>query len=159
MKWAKHILFASILAEMFPGISIAGSPNLPLEQRKVLEDPSRFNIVRTVAVLPGAIVALCGDLNGGLAEPGAKWETTDYIRDETLSRKRLIWAAISGDHHIVHYESGGYVHSFHIIVATLGKEGKQPKVVWRGIGGLYQDHTTFLLALRNGELDDASNDH
>ena len=90
MKWAKHIVFMSILVGIFQGISIAGSTNLPLEQRQVLEDSSPFNIVRTATVLSETIVALCSDLTGGLAEPAAKWEATDYIKDETLPRKRLI---------------------------------------------------------------------
>ena len=156
MKWAKHIVFTSILVGIFQGISIAGSTNLPLEQRQVLEDSSPFNIVRTATVLSETIVALCSDLTGGLAEPAAKWEATDYIKDETLPRKRLIWGAISGVHHVVHYESGGYVHSFHLLVATLGNGGQQPKVIWRGIGGLYKDYTAFLLALRTGEFNDES---
>lgn len=83
-----------------------------------MEDSSHFTIVRTVTALPGAIVALCGDLTGGLAEPAAKWEATDCIKDETLPRKRLIWGAISGVHHVVHYESGGYVHSSHLLVGN-----------------------------------------
>ena len=156
MEWAKHIVFTPILVGIFQGICIAGLMNLPVEQRKVLDDSSHFTIVRTVTALPEAIVALCGDLTGGLAEPAAKWEATDCIKDETLPRKRLIWGAISGVHHVVHYESGGYVHSFHLLVATLGNGGQQPKVIWRGIGGLYKDYTAFLLALRTGEFNDES---
>jgi len=104
--------------------------------------------------LPPAIVALCTGDNDRLADPGQKWNATDVITDPTLPGKRLIWAAVGGEYYVVHYEHGGIAHSFHILIARLTKNDAKPKVVWRGIGGPLKDYAAFLIALRNGKLDD-----
>jgi hypothetical protein len=120
-----------------------------------LEESSRFHEVLATTNLPPAIVALCADDSERLAEPGQKWEATDVITDASLPRKRLIWAAVSGEYYVVHYERGGRGHSFHVLVATLAKGESKPKVVWRGVGGKLKDYAAFLEALRSGKLDDA----
>ncbi|MFA6356592.1 MAG: hypothetical protein WCY23_05730, partial [Candidatus Omnitrophota bacterium] len=63
---------------------------LSAEHRKALQDFSRFHEIRATKDLPPAVVALCADESGRLAEPGQKWEITDVITDVTLPRKRLI---------------------------------------------------------------------
>ena len=93
------------------------------EYRKALRDNSDFREVRATAILPPAIVALCADDRGRLAKPGQKWEATDFITDDSLPRRRLIWTVTGGDYYVVHYERGGYAHSFHVLVATL-KQGQ-----------------------------------
>ena len=155
----KHVMLFCLLVVAVQGVCFADSIKLLPEQRKVLGDASRFHMVRTAAGLPGAIVALCADWNGRFAEPGATWEATDYIRDETLPGKRLIWVAIAGEYYVVHYERGGFTHSFHILVATLGIGERKPNIVWRSIGGPFKDYAAFVSALRNGELDDGSDYH
>ena len=127
---------------------------LPAEDRKVLQDSSRFHEVYSTTDLPLAIVALCTGDNGRLADPGQKWNATDVITDPTLPGKRLIWAAVGGEYYVVHYERGGIAHSFHILIARLTKNDAKPKVVWRGVGGPLKDYAAFLIALRNGKLDD-----
>src|SRR5881296_2877826 len=69
---------------------------LPAEDRKVLQDSSRFHEVHSTSDLPSAIIAFCVGENGRLAEPGQKWNATDVITDPTLPSKRLIWAAAGG---------------------------------------------------------------
>jgi hypothetical protein len=128
---------------------------LSSEDRRVLQDSSRFHEVRSTSNLPSAILALCdsgGD--GKLAEPGQKWNVTDAITDPTLPGKRLIWAAVGGEYYVVHYERGGIAHTFHVLVAALTKNNAKPKVIWRGVGGPLKDYAAFLIALRNGKLDD-----
>lgn len=125
------------------------------EHRKALQESSHFHEVRATANLPLAVIALCADESGRLAEPGQKWEATDVITDTTLPRKRLIWAAIAGEYYVVHYERGGYAHSFHVLVAMLTKGDAKPKVVWRGVGDdQLKDYSAFLDALRSDKLDD-----
>src|SRR5690348_9701135 len=77
---------------------------LPFEHRRVLEDSSRFRQILATTNLPPAILALCADAAGRLADPGGKWEATDVISDPSLPRKRLIWAAAAGEYYVVHYE-------------------------------------------------------
>jgi hypothetical protein len=124
---------------------------LSAENRKVLQDSSRFHEIHSTGDLPLAIVALCG---GKLAEPGQNWNATDAITDPTLPAKRLIWAATGGDYYVVHYERGGIAHTFHVLVAKLKKGEPKPKVVWSTVGGPFKDYAGFLDALRTGKLDD-----
>jgi hypothetical protein len=128
---------------------------LSVEYRKALQDSSRFHEVRVTTNLPPAVVALCADDSGRLAEPSQKWEATDVITDETLPRKRLIWAVTDGEYYVVHYERGGRGHSFHVLVATFIKGDTKPKDTWRGVGNRLKDYSAFLEALKSGKLDDS----
>src|SRR5437899_7346047 len=127
---------------------------LSSEDRRVLQDSSRFHEVHSTNDLPPAIVALCAGDNDRPADPGQKWNATDVITDPTLPGKRLIWTAVGGEYYVVHYERGGIAHTFHVLVATLTKNHAKPKVVWRGVGGPLKDYAAFLIALRNGKMGD-----
>jgi hypothetical protein len=149
MKHLTYLLFAVAI----PSFCSGDATKLSAEDRKALQDSSRFHEVHSSADLPSAIVALCAD-DGRLADPGQKWNATDAILDPTLAGKRLIWAALGGEYYVAHYERGGIAHSFHILVARFTKDDVKPKVVWRAVGGPFKDYRTFLDALRNGKLDD-----
>jgi hypothetical protein len=149
MKHLSYLLFAVAIQSWCCG----DVTKLPAEDRRALQDSSRFHEVHSTGDLPAAIVALCAD-DGRLAEPGQKWNATDAIVDPTLPGKRLIWAAVDADYYIVHYERGGIAHTFHVFVARLAKNNSKPKVVWRAVGGPFKDYRTFLDALRSGKLDD-----
>jgi len=149
MKHLSYLLFAVAIQSWCCG----DVTKLPAEDRRALQDSSRFHEVHSTGDLPAAIVALCAD-DGRLAEPGQKWNATDAIVDPTLPGKRLIWAAVGADYYIVHYERGGIAHTFHVFVARLAKNNSKPKVVWRAVGGPFKDYRTFLDALRSGKLDD-----
>lgn len=153
----KRIGLCVLLATVIPSLCCAEVTKLPAAQRRFLEDSSRFQEMFATTNLPPAIVALCADDSGRLAEPGQKWEAADVITNAnaSLPRKRLIWAAVSGEYYVVHYERGGRGHSFHVLVATLAKGEREPKIVWRGVGGQLKDYAAFLGALRSGKLDDS----
>jgi hypothetical protein len=138
-------------------LSCADVTTLPAEVRKALQDSSRFHEVHSTKDLPPAVVALCVDDKGRLADPGQNWNATDAITDPTLPWKRLIWAAVGSDYYVVHYERGGIDHSFHILVAKLPRDEAKPKVIWSGVGGQFKNYATFLDALRSGKLDDRLN--
>ena len=143
-----------LLLMALQNFSFADVTKLSRDQRKALWDSSRCHEVLSPTNLPPTIVALCADDSGRLAEPDQKWAATDVIADASLPRKRLIWAVVSGELYVVHYERGGRGHSFHILVATLAKADPKPKVVWRGVGSKLKDYPAFLSALRSGKLDD-----
>lgn len=130
---------------------------LSAEHRKALQDFSRFHEIRATKDLPPAVVALCADESGRLAEPGQKWEITDVITDVTLPRKRLIWAVTDGEYYVVHYERGGYGHSFHMLVVAFTKGDAMPGDAWYGVGNQLKDYPAFIAALHKGELDDSLN--
>jgi hypothetical protein len=150
----KHIGIWILLAVAIQSYCVADVTKLPTECRKVLEGPSRFHEVFATTNLPAALVALCADDAGRLAERGQKWEATDVISDPSLPHKRLIWAAVAGEYYVVHYERGGRGHSFHVVIATLAEGEQKPKFVWRGVGDQLKDYPAFLDALRSGKLDD-----
>jgi hypothetical protein len=147
----KHLVLCLLCAVGTQSLCFADVTKLSADDRKVLQDSSRFHEIHSTGDLPPAIVALCGDK---LAEPGANWNATDAITDPTLPAKRLIWSAIGGDYYVVHYERGGIVHTFHVVVAKLTKGVPKPKLVWRAVGGQFKNYTGFLDALETGKLDD-----
>jgi hypothetical protein len=76
-----------------------------------------FNIVTDVRALPGPVLQKYTEPGGSrllMANPGQKFEATDFIRDASMPRERLIFAGIAGDKCFVHYERGGRAHSYHV---------------------------------------------
>jgi hypothetical protein len=149
----KYINLCVLFTATIQGLCYADVTKLAAEDRKVLQDSSRFHEVHSASDLPPAIVQLCAE-EGHIADPGQKWNATDVIMDPTLPGKRLIWAAIGGEYYVVHYERGGIAHTFHILVARMRKGDAKPKVIWQAVGGPFKDYATFLDALRTGKLDD-----
>jgi len=127
------------------------------EDRKALQNSSRFHGVHSTSDLPAAVVALCADDKGRLADPGQNSNATDAITDPTLPWKRLVWAAVGGEYYVVHYERGGIDHSFHIVAVKLAKNHTKPKTIWSVVGSPLKDYTAFLEALLNGKLNDRLN--
>ena len=150
----KHISVYLLFAFAIPSFYCADVRKLSAEDRKLLQDSSRFHEVHSTSDLPPAIVGLCTGGNAGLADPGQRWNPTDVVIDPTLPGKHLIWAAVGGEYYVVHYERGRIAHTYHILVATLAKEDAKPKAVWRAVGGPLKDYAAFLEALRNGNLGD-----
>jgi hypothetical protein len=145
----------SLLATLgFQVFCHADVTKLPADDKKVLQDVSRFRELHAATNLPSAIFTLCADDNGRLAEPGKKWEATDVITDDKLPTKRLIWAVSDGEYYIVHYERGGIAHSFHVLIAKLKAGAGKPSFVWRGVGGKLRDFRGFLDALAANKMDD-----
>jgi hypothetical protein len=149
-----HSNLCILFAVAVQSLCYADLTKLSAEDRKILQQSSRFHEVHSTSDLPLAIVAFCAGDKGRLADPGEKWNATDAITDATLPWKRLIWAAVGGEYYVVHYERGGIDHSFHILVAKLAKDNEKPKVIWSGVGRPFKDYTAFLDALRDWKLDD-----
>ncbi len=152
MKRIVLSLFATVSVQAF---CCADAPKLPAELRKVLEDSSRFREVHSTTNLPPEVVARCADENGRFAEPGQKWEATDAITDPKLPQSRLIWVAIAGEDYVVHYERGGYAHTYHVLVVTFRPDDKKADIVWSAVGGgRLKDYRAFVAALEGNKLDD-----
>jgi len=149
--------FCILFGIAIQSLCFADVAKLPAEDRKVLLDSSRFHEVHSIGDLPPAIVALCADDKGKLADPGQNWNATDVVTDVTLPWKRLVWAAVGSDYYAVHYERGGIDHSFHILVAKFANGNSKPAVIWHAVGRQFKDYMTFVDALRSGKLDDRLN--
>jgi hypothetical protein len=147
-----HSLLA-IMAVQF--ICSADVTKLPADDQKALRDTSHFHEIQAATNLPPAVFSLCADFHGRFGEPGEKWEVSDVIIDDKLPRKRMIWAVTDGGYYVVHYESGGYAHSFHVLVAKLEAGHGKPSFVWHGVCfDPLKDYRTFVDALTTKKLDD-----
>ena len=150
----KYIILRLLLKIAIPSFCYADVTKLAAQDRRALQDSSHFHEVHATSDLPSSIVAVCAGDKNKLAEPGQKWNATDAIIDPTLPSKRLIWAAISGDYNVVHYERGGIAHTYHILVGNLANNDAKPKVAWHAVGGPFKNYAAFLDALRSGKLND-----
>jgi hypothetical protein len=93
-----------------------------------------FTIVRDVKALPRQLVDAFTEQGGSrllMANPGQTFEVTDVIGDASVPRERLIFAGVLNDKCFVHYEKGGYAHTYNLsffdITSTSGA-----KMVWQG---------------------------
>ena len=76
---------------------------------------ANYKIVQRVTDLPTGIRKLYTVKSGSrvaIADPGEKFEETDYITDPDLPRRRLIFAGVAQDRAFIHYEEGGIAHSY-----------------------------------------------
>lgn len=92
-----------------------------------------FTTVQDMRQLPGPVLQAYTERGGSrlvMANPGKRFEATDDIRDSSVPRKRLIFAAVSRDKCIVSYEQGGYAHTFNIALFRLNSNKAEP--VWQG---------------------------
>ncbi len=101
----KQIGLCLLFAVAIQSLCYADITKLPAEDRKVLQDSSRFHEVHSTNDLPPTVIALCAE-DGRLAEPGQNWNASDVVTDPNLPGKRLIWAAAGGEYYVVHYERG-----------------------------------------------------
>jgi|SRR5260221_8981387 len=149
-------LIHSLLVVMaVQSICIADFTKLPSDDQKALRDVSRFHEIHAATNLPPAVFAFCADHSGRLAEPGQKWEVSDVIIDAALPQKRMIWAVTDGSYFVVHYESGGFAHGFHVLVARLEAGHGKPSFVWHGVCfDPLKDFRAFVDALATKKLDD-----
>src|SRR5689334_14069637 len=126
------------------------------EDRRVLQDVSRFHEIHSTTNLPPQVVSLCADENGRMADPDKKWEATDVITDAKLPRRRLIWAASDGEYYVVHYERGGIGHSFHVLVTRFKAGDRKAESICCGAGEPLKDYKAFLAALESNSMRDES---
>ena len=93
-----------------------------------------FSLTKDVRALPAPVLRAFTEQGGSrltMANPGKDFQATDFIVDNALPSKRLIFAGVSGDKCFVHYEQGGRGHSY--VLASfnvLSKDDMKP--VWRG---------------------------
>ena len=145
----KHISVYLLFAVAIPSFCCADVTKLSPEDRKVLQDSSRFHEVYSTGDLPPASSRFAAARSQSQVRSG-----TRLIRlSIQLSRgKRLIWAAVGGDYYVVHYERGRIAHTFYTLVAKLAKD--EAKLAWSAVGLPFKDYAAFLDALRTGKLDD-----
>jgi len=66
----KHLSLYLLFAVAIQSLCHADVTKLPGDDRRMLQDSSRFHEVHSTKDLPPAVVALCVDDKGKLADPG-----------------------------------------------------------------------------------------
>ena len=121
--------------------------------RNGLESELRFRMLARSEFLPRDVADFCVDIYGRLAMPGDRWNATDVSSaGGALPTRRLIWAAQSSAYFVVHYEQGGFAHTYHVVVATVQADLLKYKLVWRAAGPRLRDYPMFLRALRASDF-------
>jgi hypothetical protein len=154
MRALWFIAFCSAVAA-HADVGIPRVTRLAPADRVALEHPASIRLLYSVRGIPASVRSACAtvisDRKFWLADPRKPYnEGCDA--DDRIPDRRLIWAARLQDRFVVHYESGGLAHSFHIIV--VGIASSRPRVVWRAAAGEYKDYSTFVSALRRNRLFD-----
>jgi hypothetical protein len=110
----------------------------PEEKRHVLDGD--FAIKRTVAEIPAtvqsALARLFVEPDFQMANPGEKYQATDVIESgPPLPWRRLVFAGVSKDRCFVHYERGGWGHSYYVAVFQLPRGNEtSARPIWAGAG-------------------------
>lgn len=106
---------------------VSGSQSAPAALSEALRahvKNERFDIVTSIRGLPlgvrSGLQTLFSsqepDIALDIADPGAKFQVADVIATPRLPVRRLVAAGCSTDHCLVHYERGGFAHTWHVAV-------------------------------------------
>lgn len=106
-----------------------------------------FNEVRNVGTIPEAVLI---QFQGGLADPGQEFQSTDVIRGRPLPLRRLIVAGASQRYYVVHYERGGIGRSWLLALFELS-DGKA-SVRWVSNTGRMSDLQELKTVLESRQL-------
>jgi uncharacterized protein YceK len=101
----------------------------------ILDSP--FTEVTRTEALPASVkqsfAKITGEPSFALANPGQKYQATDFVVDRGLPRRRLVFAGVRGDEWFVHYELGGIGHSYCVLLFKVDPQNRG-KFVWGGVG-------------------------
>jgi hypothetical protein len=90
----------------------------------------RFN---AVSAIPGSIkkafTAATHGAEFAMADPTDEYQATDVIVQPDLPIRRLLFVGHCGNRWIVHYERGGFAHSYDAMIFT---DALSPGFVWGG---------------------------
>ncbi len=108
----------------------------PAERDRILDGP--FTDVTKTEAMPTttvkrAFATITAEPSFALANPGQKFQVTDVVVDRGLPRRRLIFAGAQGDEWFVHYELGGYAHSYCVLLFKVDPQNHL-QFVWGGAG-------------------------
>jgi hypothetical protein len=134
----------------------AGVTRLASSDREALEQTKNVELVYTTGAIPTAVRDACAtvisDHRFWMADAGKPFNVTDVGPDDRIPSRRLIWAARLPERFLLHYESGGIAHGFHLILVRF--TGSSAHVVWRAATTDYKDYALFLQALKQNKPDD-----
>ncbi|EDY16811.1 hypothetical protein CfE428DRAFT_5620 [Chthoniobacter flavus Ellin428] len=158
MKRALGVFIVSIVLAGLPMVSSsADTAKLPAADREHLLQAKDPPLVTTMHEIPAEVVEACAAASSGggfeLADAGQPFQATDVIIGKPLPGKRLIWAARLPGYMVVHYESGGIAHLYHVMVVALDSSKKKVHVVWAAGARPMKSYAEFRETLATGKLD------
>ena len=151
-------LFLALVVNVLAALNGHAQSNLPAAQRSTLEDSTQFALLAELDRLPPAIIALCADADGRLAFQRERWTPGD-VRMGDLPVRRVIWAARSKDLFVVHFEQGGFAHTYHIIVAEPQQIQSDYRLLWQAAGPRLRDYQDFVEALKANDFQSEPTSH
>jgi len=157
MKQAFRSLASTFVFASISATTLAQVTKLAAGDREKLLKATDAPLVTTMHEIPAEVIKACAAASSGggfeLADAGKPFQVTDVITDEKLPGKRLDWAARIPGYMIVHYETGGIAHAYHVMVVALEPD-KKAHVVWAAMAKPMKSYAEFRAALIAGKLDD-----
>jgi hypothetical protein len=151
-------VFATIITLFSLPLATATEPGkLSASDRQHLLAAKEVAPLRTMREIPTEVVEACKGLGGygefKLADPGQPFQATDVIIGKPLLGRRLMWAVNFPGYVVIHYESGGIAHSFHVVVVAVDSSRKA-HVLWETDTwpGTSNSFTAFQAALAAGKF-------
>jgi len=138
--------------------SSASITKLSSEAKEYMLREDAFSGVSSVKEIPASVLMkfaeIAKDPNLKIANPGEKFQVTDVIYEHGLPSRRLIFGGISKDYCLIHYEQGGYAHSYHVILFKLS--AKSADFLWGGTHfNRIRDLSELRELIRANALDDS----
>jgi hypothetical protein len=104
----------------------------PTQRGHILD--GEFKLVVSTQTMPDpvkhAFIAATKEKGFALANPGADYQAGDVVYDKQLPRRRLIFAGSSPGKWFIHYEQGGFAHSYYLLIFGSQSDGS-----WRFLWG------------------------
>lgn len=98
----------------------------------------QFKVVSKTGSIPSNIKQefskVAGEPSFAMADPRQKFQSTDVVRDRTLPWRRLLFAGVQDGKWFVHYEHGGYAHTFYVIAFKVDPHGDAHFLWGCGVG-------------------------
>jgi hypothetical protein len=105
------------------------------EKEHILD--GQFKVVSTTEGMPANVKQAFSEITRespfAMANPGQKYQVTDFVVDRNLPFRRLVFAGVKDDKWFVHYERGGRGHCYYVLVLAVDPHG-DAHFVWGGSG-------------------------
>ena len=91
-----------------------------------------------------------------MANPGKEFQATDYVVDRALPWRRLVFAGTQDEKWFVHYEHGGYAHSYYVAAFKVNSHGEANFEWGCSVGGVaktLEELRTMVAACRLAKAD------
>jgi hypothetical protein len=136
----------------------AALPHLSPADRALIEGATHVPLIHTIRDIPSDILRACASSAPGhdfrIADPRQPFRAGDVVRDPNVPHRRLIWAARIPGHYVIHYEFGGYVHGYAILLVREAHEQNHSRVVWAAWGPRLSGYDVLRSALKAHQLTD-----